>query len=147
MVDLLEPNPLTLKTLSGDERTYIISKFPAVAGREIVASYPLTAVPQLSDYKNNEAVMIKLMGYVAVEIKGNLIRLSTLDLINNHVPDWETLAKIEIGMMQYNTSFFRNGEISTFLSGIARKLIASISPTLTHSLGLFLERIKQHLKN
>lgn len=143
----LEPTTVTVVTLKGDNREYIISKFPAIAGREIVAGYPMSAIPKISEYKSNEEIMRKLMCYVGVEINGNTIPLSTEALINNHVPDYETLVKLEIEMMKYNTSFFRDGVISTFSSGIVRKVIASISPTLTPLLLRLLEAAKQLSKN
>jgi hypothetical protein len=151
---LLEPLEISVKTLKGDQRTYTISKFPAIAGREIIAKYPLSAVPKLSDYAHNEEVMGKLMTYVAISIPGansalppTLVPLSTKALIDSHVPDWETLVKIELEMMKYNTSFFTNGEISTFLGDTARKWIASISPTWTASLQQLLVAAKQRLEN
>jgi len=104
---LLEPKDVEITTLKGEQRTYVISKFPAIAGREIVAKYPLTAIPKLADYSGNEAVMFQLMAYVAVKLPSGVDQpLSTKALIDNHVPDWETLVKIEIEMMKYNTSFF-----------------------------------------
>jgi hypothetical protein len=143
-VDLLHTKTVEIVALDGTLRNYILSKFPAVQGREIVANYPLTAVPKVSDYKSNEAVMLKLMAFVAVESKtGDLLRLTTQALIDNHVPDWETLVRIEIEMMKYNTSFFREGVVSTFLSDIATKALASITPTLTTFLRQLSERAKQ----
>lgn len=144
---LLEPKEFEVVTLKGDTRTYILHKFPAVAGREIVAGYPLTAVPKLSEYKANEDIMRKLMAYVGVDINGNVLALATEALINNHVPDYETLVKIEFAMMGYNTSFFGQGEISTFFGGIAKKIMASISPTLTAFLVPLLDQAKRRSKN
>ncbi|KAF9396647.1 hypothetical protein CPC16_010966 [Podila verticillata] len=66
MNTLLEPKEITIKTMAGEDRTYILSKFPAIAGREIVSQYPISAVPKLGDYKINEALMLKIMGFVAV---------------------------------------------------------------------------------
>lgn len=144
---LLEPKEFEVITLKGDTRTYILSKFPAIAGREIVAGYPLTAVPKLAEYKANEEIMRKLMAYVAIDNNGNMLALTTEALINNHVPDYETLVKIEFEMMRYNTSFFGKGEISTFFAGIAKKIVASISPTLTHFAVQLLDQAKQRSKN
>lgn len=125
---MIEPKNLTI----GD-KTYILSKFPAVAGREIVASYPLSGLPKLGDYKTNEAVMLKLMAFVGVQIPNmpQPLMLTNQDLINNHVPNWEVLAKIEIAMMEYNCSFFQNGGVSTFLDAINQKLPQWISKMLT----------------
>jgi hypothetical protein len=119
---MIEPKPVEIVTMAGETRTYILSKFPAIQGREIVANYPLTALPKVGDYPANEAIMLKLMAHVAVPRDGGEpIALTTRDLVNNHVPDWETLAKIEVEMLGYNTSFFTNGKTSTFFAGIEAK--------------------------
>lgn len=133
---LLEAKEITVKTGAGADKAFIISKFPAIAGREIVAKYPLSGMPKLGDYAVNEETMIKLMGFVAVNIPGTdaPLTLSTRTLIDNHVPDWETLAKLEIAMLEYNCSFFGNGRASTFFEGIAQKLPSLITKILTDSL-------------
>lgn len=127
-MNLLEPKFVTI-----DGKEFILSKFPAVAGREIIAKYPLSAIPKVGDYKVNEETMLKLMRYVAVP--GNdpqhPLTLSTIALIDNHVGNWETLAKIEIEMLEFNCSFFRNGRISTFLEDTARKVPTWITRILT----------------
>lgn len=145
---LLHPRPVTIKTLDGSEKTYILSKFPAIAGREIVAKYPLTALPKVAEYSQNEEIMLKLMCYVAVEVAdGTTIPLTTRALVDNHFPDWETLAKVEIEMMRYNTSFFGKGEISSFLKVISQNLLKQISPTLTPLLQQLSEAIKRRSNN
>lgn len=144
---LLEPKEVTVKTLDGKERTYTLSKFPAIAGREIVAKYPLSSMPKLGDYEVNEATMFKLMSYVAVEAGGQLIPLTTPALINNHVPEWETLAKIEFEMMRYNTSFFDKGKVSAFFKGTVQTYLASALPMLKTSLEQLSQAAKQRSKN
>lgn len=112
-------------------KRFVLSKFPAVQGREIVAKYPLSAMPKLGDYAVNEEVMLKLMSYVGVpRDTGEALRLTTTALVNNHCGDWETLARVEIAMMEYNVSFFGNGNASTFLEGIVQKAQALLSKTL-----------------
>lgn len=129
---MIEPKPVEIVTMAGETRTYIMSKFPAIQGREIIANYPLTALPKVGDYPANEAIMLKLMAHVAVPRDGGEpIALATRDLVNNHVPDWETLAKIEVEMLGYNTSFFTNGKTSTFFAGIETKVRQWIIGMLT----------------
>jgi hypothetical protein len=128
---LLEPKEVVIKTMAGEDRTYILSKFPAIAGREIVSQYPISAVPKLGDYKTNEALMLKIMSFVAVPVENGELRLSTAALVDNHVPDYEALMKIEFHMMDYNTSFFSSGKVSTFLNNVEDKATAWISKTLT----------------
>jgi hypothetical protein len=114
-------------------KTFILSKFPAVAGREIVANYPFSGLPKVGDYKLNEATMLKLMCYVAVPIEGRPpLQLMTRELVDNHVTDWEVLAQLEYEMMAYNCSFFKDGRASDFLDGLAQKAEALIIRILTN---------------
>lgn len=142
---LLEPKEISVETQTGEKRTFILSKFPAVQGREIIAKYPLSAMPKVGDYAVNEETMMKLMCFVAIARDGDLapLTLHTRALIDNHVPDWETLARIEIAMMEYNVSFFANGKGSTFLEAIAAKAQAFLSKTLMDLSGQSSRKEKQ----
>jgi len=130
-MSLLEPKEFPL-----DGKIYILSMFPAIQGREIIAKYPLSSLPKLGDYAINEETMYKLMNYVAIQSESGVhIRLSNKDLINNHIKSWESLIRIEAAMIEYNCSFFRNGRVSTFLEDFAQKLPTWISKILTDCLG------------
>lgn len=129
---MIQPKELTIETTAGD-KTFLLSKFPAVAGREIVAKYPLSGLPKLGDYAVNEETMLKLMAYVGVPREGTQppLMLTTRALVDNHVPDWEALAKLEIAMLEYNCSFFGNGKTSLFFANIAQDLRGWIISMLT----------------
>lgn len=142
MPELRFPKEITVKSQDGQERVYIISKFPTIAGREIVAKYPVSAMPKVGDYEVNQEVMLKLMAFVAVKTDNGELRLTTSTLVDNHVPDWESLAKIELEMIGYNCSFFQNGKASTFLENIKAESQKLISSTLTDSLERLLTAIK-----
>jgi len=91
-------------------KKFILSKFPAIAGREIAAIYTDGILHKNDDYRLSETTMLKLMCFVAVPIEGTTpIRLMTRELVDNHAGDWETLVKIEKEMMEYNCSFFKEG--------------------------------------
>lgn len=137
-MDLIQP-----KEIEVSGKIYRISKFPATVGREIVAKYPVSNMPKLGDYKVSEEIMTKLMSYVEVVLPERSIRLSTVELVNNHVPDWEALAKLEWEMLQYNCSFLTNGKSSNFLEKLARLAEQKISEILTASLGKSSVRAKQ----
>lgn len=129
---MLEPKPITLPTQKGETKNYVLTKFPAVAGREIVAKYPLSNVPKLGDYNVSEEVMLKLMAHVYVDLgEGRTLALNTRALVDNHVPDWEVLARLEWAMLEYNCSFFGNGLNSDFFANIRAKAPAWISQILT----------------
>lgn len=114
-----------------DGKNFILSKFPAIQGREIIANYPLSGLPKLGDYKTNEAIMLKLMSYVFVRINDVTFPLNTSELVNNHAGSWETLMRIEAAMLEYNCSFFQNGRLSTFLNDTARNIPRWIIKILT----------------
>lgn len=132
MADLIAPEPWDCPLRDGGQKTFILSKFPAVAGREIIAKYPLSGLPKVGEYAVNEETMFKLMSYVAVPIEGGQPqRLSTRALIDNHCPDWETLARLEVEMLKRNCSFFGSGRASSFLTGIAQQALPLLRQMLT----------------
>lgn len=129
---MIQPKELTIKTQAGDEKTFFLSKFPATVGREIFCKYPLSGLPKLGDYAVNEETMIKCLSYVqAITPAGQPIALSSRALIDNHVPDWETLVKLEYAMLEYNGSFFENGKVSGFLDMLTAKVPELTSKILT----------------
>lgn len=147
-MSLIDAVETTIKTQKGEDRVYLLSKFPAVDGREIIAKYPLSAMPKLGDYKVNEETMLKLMNYVAVPREGaEPLRLNTRALVDNHVPDWETLARIEKAMMEMNCSFFGDGRALSFLQGIAQQGKEWASETLIPLLAQSLKAGKPPSKN
>lgn len=124
---MIDPKPFEV-----NGKTFILSKFPAVAGREIVTKYPVANIPKLGDYQQSEETMLKLMAYVAVQpVEGSPIMLTTRALVDNHAGDWETLAALEWAQLEYNCSFFGNGRSFDFFETIAQKAQALITKTLT----------------
>lgn len=133
---------------TGEISTYILSNFDAVEGRRIVSQYPMTGLPKVGNYEENEKLMLRLMSYVAVvTVDGRKLRLSTMELINNHVPHFEMLAKIEMKMMEKNCSFFRDGRSLDFLDNIAQIFSRQILEMLTLSSERSSEQEKQPSTN
>lgn len=131
---ILEPKVESITCQDGTEKSFIFSKFPATAGREIISAYPVSNLPKLGDYGVSEATMLKLMSHVAVQTEAGPLRLSTRALVDNHVPDWEALAKIEMGMLEYNCSFFQAGAVPGFIDLLLEKAAPMLSKILTSSL-------------
>lgn len=140
-------NLIEEKMVTIDNRNFIISKFPAIAGREIVMKYPISALPKLGDYKVNEETMFKLMAYVAVPTDNGPLRLTTAALIDNHAGNWETLMRVEAAMMEYNCSFFRDGRVLSFFDELALKAKALGSQMLTALSGLSSKKGKRRSVN
>ena len=147
--ELIEPKEIELPDQGGKPHKFIISKFSAFDGREICTQYPMSALPKLGDYKANEEILQKMLGYVAVPMPNGAapLRLSTREVAENHVKDWELLAKLELALMQYNTSFFFEGRSSVFLKALADKLHPFLSAILTTSLAQLSQTIKQPSTN
>lgn len=145
---MIEPKEITVKTQSGEEKVYIIHKLPALTGREIVTKYPLSNIPKVGEYQQSEEVMLKLMAFVAVPgVSGANLPLTTRALVDNHMPDWETLMKVEMAILEYNISFFGKGAISGFFESISPKVVAWISQTLIPSLAASLQTAKPPSKS
>lgn len=132
---LLEPNVISVPIQGGGTKEFIISKFPAVDGRRIIAAYPVANLPKIGDYGVSEEIMLLLMTYVAVPLpNGESLRLTTKALVNNHVPDWEALVKLEMSMLEYNVSFFEAGLLPGLLDRLLDKAAPMLSRILTNSL-------------
>ena len=134
-MELIKPKEITVKDSDGDEKTFIISKIPAVDAREVLSKYPTANIPKVGEYRTSEDAMMLMLKYVAVPIEGREpIKLTSKALINNHVVDGEQLMRLELEMLQYNTSFFGKGGNSDFLGGLIRKYLPLIIRTATDSL-------------
>lgn len=139
MADLIKPKDVEIKDCDGNVKTFIISRIPAIPMREVMAKYPVSNIPKLGEYQASKDVMKLLMSFVAVRVgeEGNErdIPLVNEALINNHVTDAESLLRIEYAMLQYNTSFFGQGDLSTFFRELIAKHLPLVIQTVTDSLG------------
>ena len=143
---LIDPKEITID-YEGEQLKFNISKFPATVGREIISKYPVANMPKVGDYQTSQETMYKLMQYVERIYPDRTQPLSNEALINNHVPSWEVLAKIEMLMIEYNCSFFKNGKVSNFLSKFKNLADAKNIETLTVSLVKLYQAVEPHLKN
>ena len=132
---MIKPKEFTVTDMDGNNVEVILSRFDAVTGREILAKYPMSNLPKVGDYQVSEETMLKLMKYVAVparDANGTILQgvdpimLKTRELIDNHMHDAETLMKVEMAMLEYNSSFFRKGRISDFLGEFVQMIAARI---------------------
>lgn len=146
MNELLSPKEIVLANLEGEEKTFIISKIPAVPSREIAACYLPSALPKIGDYKLNEQMFFKMMKYVEVISGDANIRLTTPELINNHV-DFRQASYLEKEMVMHNYGFFLQGTVSTFFEDFIKKGQALISKISTGSSELFSHQDGPHSTN
>lgn len=124
---LIKPKPFTTNDMDGEPITVIISRMPASVGREVLTQYPLTALPKIGDYVRNEELAYKLISYCMVDSNGTPIRLTSKALADNHLRDAETQLRVEIAMMEYNSTFLRSGKASSFFDECLAMLLEKIS--------------------
>ena len=137
---MIEPKEVLVKG-----KKFIISKFPAYDGREILTCYIASGVPKIGDYKRNEEISQKMMGFVGVPIEGapQPLMLITKDLVNNHVSGAEMLIDLEFTIMEYNFSFFQRGQVLSLFQDLAQKVRQWISKTWTDLLEVSSRTVKQ----
>lgn len=124
-----------VKEING--KTYTIYEMPCTVSREILTQYAIANAPKLGNYEDSEKLMLKVMKHVAVTLDGGYEqKLTTLELINNHVPDALTLMKLEKEVIQYSNDFLADGEILNFLGLILKVADKKIIEILTHLLGV-----------
>jgi hypothetical protein len=146
---MIKSKEVSLKNQDGVEKTFVLSRLPAVPMREVMAKYPVSNIPKLGEYQASKEVMLLLLSHVAVMVPGrdDPLPLSTEGLINNHVDDGEQLLRLEFAMLEYNTSFFGQGGGSNFLGALIKKHLPLIIQTLTDSLPPSLARDLQATLN
>lgn len=131
MAELIKPKEITITDMDGGEHNFVISRLPYPVAREVAAVYPVANMPKVGDYKASEAVMLKLMKHVAKQPEdSDMIRLSNMDLIANHIPDATVGLKLEAQMLAYNFDFFGQGGLSAFLKRFSETRLPWIIKTL-----------------
>lgn len=135
------------KSITIGTKEYIISKLPATVGREILFLYPTSNIPKIGDYGKSQEIMLKLMSYVQVQVEDKLIPLNTESLVNNHVPNAETLLLLEKEMFKYNFDFFTSEKTSNFLNELEAKATDKAMSMLTNLLERLSQVAEQHSTN
>lgn len=125
-----------MKELILNGKTYHIRKFGAIAGRAIVAQYPLTMILQNKEYDRNEAVMMRLMSYVDIVLPdGSTQPLTTRALIDNHISDWSDLVSIEIESLRYNAPQFFDGATQGLVGKLDEWVTAKLADIIGKAIG------------
>lgn len=128
---MIEPKEITIRN-----KKFIISKIPAFDGIEIIMN--LTKSPLTKDVSLALDTILKLVSFTAAfDANGNKIMLTSKDLANNHVSDWEMLRDLALGMAEYNCSFFPKG-------GLLNSWKESVKST-KHNFALMLTSLLQRL--
>lgn len=112
-------------------KSYVAEKFKPTEGRRIVAGYPISAMPKVGNYEDNEAVMLRLMSHVSVITAAGPLRLETIELINNHVVSWENLVEIEYQVLKFNCPFLSADTMKPFIEVVKDAAANYVTETLS----------------
>lgn len=129
---MIEPIEVSIADDKGKEKIFIIGKFDCVFAREVFSQYPLTALPKVSEYSMNEELMFRALCFAAVKFSDGTppLRLTTPEMVKNHVTDWKQLTGIERELGKHNFSFFQDGRAFSFIEGLAQIFLTKITETL-----------------
>ena len=146
-MNLIKPTEVTIADLDGVERTYRIGRFPALIGLDIIAKVPSNIASLSKQLPHLRQLVLQMCQYVAVDIPldnggTHEQRLTTGDLVDNHVPDGQTLLHLCFEIMRHNTSFFGSGDQSV-LDFLVEKLADSL-PKITQTLTPLLRSLSQN---
>jgi len=119
---MIAPHEITVTTIDGDEKKYLLHRFDCITAREVLTQYPTTGAPSTGKYEDNQKLMLKVLSFVCAVVDDKKIKLDSETLIKNHVPDGETLLRIEYEMFKYNYSFFQKGDVFDVLTQLISKV-------------------------
>lgn len=143
---LIQPKEITIE-FEGEQLKFNIGKFPATVGREIISKYPVSNMPKMGDYKVSEETMLKLMCHVERVYDDRVQELTSKTLVDNHIPSWEVLVKLEAYVIDYNCSFFELGKVLNSLKEWKHLAEPKNIKTLMDSLAKLSQVEKQPSKN
>lgn len=128
---LLEPKEVEI---NGNK--FIIGKMPCTVAQEVIFSLPNGLIPIISEFKKAEDQALKMLSYCErVYSDGRSVPLISKAIIDNHIPDFDTLIKLEYECLEYNYSFFSDGRALSFLNRGVSLAKSNVSEILTDLLG------------
>lgn len=125
---LLEPKEVEINGYK-----FIISKMPCTVAQEVIFNLPNGLIPIIADFKKAEEQAFKMLAYcerVYTDGRSN-VPLVSRAIIDNHVPDFDTLRKLEWECLQFNFSFFADGRALTLLNQGISLAKSNLSEILT----------------
>ena len=144
---MLEPKEIIIHNMNGEPKTFVISKMPYFAARQVITQFIPTGTPKIGSYKDNEELAALIMKHVAVVTpEGTKLLLETRAMVENHV-DLKQGLLIEKEMLEYNGGFLGGENLAIFLNALVVKAQELISKTLTPLREQSSAKAKQRSKN
>lgn len=142
--NLLEPKQVEINGYK-----FIISKMPCTVAQEVIFKLPTGLIPLISNFSQAEDMAYKMLSFcerVYTDGRPNVPLISKA-LIDNHIPDFDTLIKLENECLTYNYDFFANGKLLGFLNKGLSLAESKASGILTDLLDKLLQAEKQPTSN
>ena len=137
---LLSPKEVTINGCK-----FLISRMPCMTAQEVIVRIPAGILPLINQYAISEEMVVKMLSCCQrmYDDKPN-VPLISKEIINNHVPDFDTLLQLENECLKYNYDFFNQGKVLTFLAQGLSRVESSLSGILTDLLDKLLQAEKPH---
>lgn len=128
---LLKPKSIEIKGVK-----FIISQMPCTVAQEVAFKLPPGLLPLVGNFTQAEDMYVKMLSYCErVYDDGRHIKLINKDLIDNHVPDFDTLLQLEREVIEYNYGFFDTEKLLNLLNRCLSHVESRVSKILTDLLG------------
>ena len=142
-VGLLKPKSIEVKGCK-----FIISQMPCTVAQEVAFKLPPGLIPIMGNFTQAEDMYIKMLSYCErVYDDGRSVKLISKDVIDNNLPDFETLLLLEKEVIESNYGFFDTGKLLTLLNGLLSHVESRVSGILTDLLDKLLSADGQHSTN
>ena len=148
-VNIAASNLLEPKAVEINGYKFIISKMPCTVAQEVIFKLPTGLIPLISNFSQAEEMAYKMLSYcerVYTDGRPNVPLISKA-LIDNHIPDFDTLIKLENECLAYNYDFFANGKLLGFLNKGLSLAESKASAILTDLLDKLSQAEKQATSN
>lgn len=146
-IESISPSGATLlepKLIEINGYKFIISKMPCTVAQEVIVKLPAGFIPIINNFAQSQDMAFKMLSYCerVYDDKANVPLISQA-LIDNHVPDFNTLIQLENACINYNYDFFANGKAWNFLTKGLCLAESKVSEMLTDLLDKLLQAEKQ----
>ncbi len=136
---LIEPKEIEI-----NGNTFIISKMPCTVAQEVLFKLPTGLMPFIKDFNQSQEMAFKMLWYcLRCYSDKEPIQLTSKALIDAHVPDFDTLIKLEKECVSYNFDFFQGGKVWDSLNKVVSLAESKASGILTDLLDRLLQVGKQ----
>ena len=139
---LLEPKEIEI-----DGFKFIISKMPCTTAQEVLVNLPQGLIPILSEFTKYEKYIFKMLSYCERVYEDKSVPLISKEIIDNNVPTFDVLYKLEFACLEHNYGFFGDGRALIFWNEVASLVKSNLSEILTDLSGKLFQAAEQLIGN